>query len=227
MQTKVCARWSTAMIHRPCLAILASLATLAACGPTDVDPHSPPALADELAAPRVFDLATGDSAIGARALALRADRESAIDLEIRSGALEVQAAGDRLVLADLEVAVADVAIPPDILPPSGVILTDLALRLGESASAEAEWTADGRRAEAAIEIDLVISWSMIRDGVVYPLADVRIRAIPIYLVVEREGGALTVSLSADREGPFWSWASTFEMRDLRLELLATSEGPPT
>jgi hypothetical protein len=208
------------MIHRPRLAALAALAVLGACGPTDSDPDSPPELGDELAAPRAFALAAGDSAIGARAIALRADRESAIDLEIISGDLAVQAAGDRLVLTDLDVAIADVAIPDDILPPSGVVLTDLAVRLGDSASAEAEWTADGRRVEAALEIDLVISWSMIRDGVTYPLADVRIAAIPIYLVVEQGGDALAVSLSADRDGAFWSWASTFEMRDLTLELVA-------
>lgn len=191
----------------------------AGCGPTDVWGDSE--LGAELAIPTSFALENQDSHLVATAVALRDDRDNTIDFTITEGRIEVQsAAGGRLGLSDLDVTLEDVTIPDSILPPDGLVLTDLHVTLDAGASGVAEWTADDRRVEVALDVDLALAWSMLRDGASHPLADVHVSAVPVYLIVERDGGGLRASLAADRRGRFWSWADTFELRDLSAELSA-------
>lgn len=201
-------------------AALTLLLLAAACGPTETASDGEPDLASELRLPRQVTLAPQDSRLGAHAVALRDDRENPVEFGVLAGDIEVQSDGGRLGLTGLEISLADVSIPAEILPPRGLELTDLHVRLETGASAEAEWTADDQRVEVALEVGLGASWAMVRDGAVHPLADLHVADVPVYLVIERDGGGLRASLSADRRGRFWSWAETFELRDLRAELSA-------
>lgn len=196
-----------------------ALGLAAGCGPTDV--WSDSQLGSELAIPTSFALQNQDSNLVATAVALRDDVDNTVDFTITEGDIEVQSAeGGLLGLTDLDVTLDDVSIPASILPPDGLMLTDLHVALDAGASGVAEWTADDRRVEVALDVDLALSWSMLRDGASHPLADVHVSSVPVYLTVERDGGRLRASLSADRRGRFWSWADTFELRDLSAELSA-------
>ena len=174
-------------------------------------------LEDTLRAPRMFSV-DPESIIHAVAVALRQDSESAVDFEIVTGEIELMARDGALGITHIHVELADVTIPATVLPPNGLVLTDMSIDLGSAASAEAEWTTDGRRVDATIDVDLTVEWAMLRDGESYPLADVRVIDLPIAVAVTRDGDRLDLSLAADRSGPFWSWAETFELRDLQLEL---------
>lgn len=199
-------------------ALLAVFPTALGCaaGAFDSDPASD--LEETLRAPRTFSLDLPDSVIHAVAVALREGTETAVDFEIVTGEIELMADGGALGITDIDVDLADVTIPETVLPPNGLVLTDMSVDLEAVSSAEAEWTTDGRRVDATIEVDLTVQWAMLRDGESHPLADVHVSGLPISVAVTRDGDLLDLSLAADRSGAFWSWAQTFELRDLELAL---------
>lgn len=197
-------------------ALLCSALGCAADGADLEEPASD--LEATLRAPRTFSVKLPESLVHAVAVALREGTETAVDFEIVAGEIELMAHDGGLGLTALAIDLADVTIPETVLPPSGLVLTDMRVDLEAPASAEAEWTTDGRRADATIPVDLVVEWAMLRDGRSFPLADVRVAGLPISIGVTRDGEQLDLSLAADRTGAFWSWAETFELRDLELQL---------
>lgn len=205
--------------HLTVIAVLFASLAIAACGVEPLDSSSDSGDLEELlAAPRTFGIDETTSAINALAVALRQGTESNIEFEIVSGEVALQASDGDLSISGVQVVLADVTIPETVLPPNGLVITDMLVTLDGSATAAAEWTGDGRRADASFAVDFTVKWSMLRDGSSYPLADVLFQDLPLHLGVTRDGDGIDIDVSADRDGAFWSWAETFELRDLEMSL---------
>jgi hypothetical protein len=205
-------------MHAPKIAtsFLVLLTTACSADP-DAPAGEPEDLESTLAVSRAFEIDGADSELRAVAVALREDTENLIEFEIVSGEVELSAAGGALSIEAVEVALADVMIPETVLP-RGLVITGMLITLDAPVTAPAEWTTDGRRADVSLSVDLTVEWAMLRDGTVFPLADVHLRDLPLQVGVTRDGDSLDIDVAADRTGAFWSWADTFELRDLAISL---------
>ena len=108
-----------------------------------------------------------------------------------------------------------------MLPPTGVDLVDLQVNLYRVASAPAQWSAAGDSVRAIVPVTLSVDWSLSRDAVVYELAPVVVEDLELLVEASGEDGAMSVRLAASRDAAFWSWAETFELSELTLDLRAS------
>jgi hypothetical protein len=136
------------------------------------------------------------------------------------GEIAVQAQPDgRLTVVSAELQVGDVEMSPLSVPPDGLELTQVTLRV-PYVTADAKWTADGSAASAQVMTELVLDWSLVSGpGEIHPMATQHIRDVPLSLdVVADAGGRLHAVVSAQREGIFFTWTGLFELSDLELSV---------
>lgn len=193
---------------------------LIACDSDEFDSQEPPAsdLAAELGSQPSYEFEIDASQITASAAALRIDEVREVDFEVLSGDVVVASEGELLSLVDLHVELGDVVVSPDVLPPRGLELTDISVDLLSVASGSAEWSGDNQ-VSATVTASFVLHWAAVRDDRAVPLADITIDGVPMAITVKRDGST-SVSMTAAKGGPFWTWAETFELRDLDLALAA-------
>ena len=185
-------------------------------------------LRDRLRAGMSFELApTENDSAEIRASLLRSNEESeAIDIEIIEGILELSADRDDSSQVDtLTIGLGDVFVPASVFPPTGIELTEISLELEKKTgqSIALSWSQNDERVDGSFTADLIVHWSVGRDGRVIGLADMVIENVPIHLTIDDlDGGARSsqsrVTLSIHKDGAFWRWADTFEFRDLGLDI---------
>lgn len=91
-----------------------------------------------------------------------------------------------LLVEDLDIALADVTVPPGELGPEPIELVDVRLRLGTQLAVEPFWAGDGEAAWGTGDADLLLDWSWLTpDGDVYPLATQRLGAAEFTVAVVR------------------------------------------
>lgn len=149
--------------------------------------------------------------------------ESEAILPIVGGHIEVQALeSDLLVINDVAVDFIEVPIGAEVLPPRGLTLTGIALRLSAPTAVEASHT--GARVSAIATFDLVADWSVdLGDDTVHALRSIPLRDMPFSIDLERDAfGNVRGRLVALGDGVFWSWADQFSMADLTLDLSVTA-----
>ncbi len=196
------------------LAAVTAVAT-AGCAESDPTPVNDSQLFDDLRLEPSFEIGHSTGTIIADAAALRRDLETSIDFAVEGGEISIAASsGGLLSLVDFSIALGDVTVPADILPPRGLELTDISVRLGQLVTVEADWDVDGEGVTADVTVDLVLSWATRRDGRTVPLGDINVTDVPLTVTAERDGHSAAVSISAHRDGAFWTWARTFELRNL-------------
>jgi hypothetical protein len=136
----------------------------------------------------------------------------------QGGKISVQAQPDgRITIVSAELSVGDIHMSNESVPPNGLDLTQIFLRL-PYVTADATWTADGSAALAKTQAELVLDWSLeSKPGEIHPMATQHIREVPITLdVVADNDGRLVASLSATRPGIFFTWTGLFALSDLEL-----------
>jgi hypothetical protein len=119
-----------------------------------------------------------------------------------------------LQLDELEVALAPVDVPPEILS-RHVRLTDLRVHLAEPVrDPTPAWSPDGENARADFALPLVLDWSMEIEGTAYELGAQELEGIRLAVTVNQDGDALALDLLGIADDVIWSWADIVTFRDL-------------
>jgi hypothetical protein len=199
-------------------------------GDTDVGGESPGQgdLRDQLAQPRSFTIAdgAGGSRASVMAVAVGDGETAAVDLPIAGGVVTLSLDDqDQVRFHDLLVDSGDVAVSPVVVPPDGLVLTDLTMELAAPVSVQVGSTA-GDELAAGAELSINVKWAVEVDHGVVELAPIRLPDLAFDLSLESDAsGGLAAHLTASRAGRFWSWAGIFELHDLELDLVAVAADP--
>jgi hypothetical protein len=195
-------------------------------GDDTVDGAGPHGWAEQLDEPTAFTLAdaAGGSRVHITAVSLTDDRTEPVDLAVAGGILTLSLDDrERVGFHELLIAADDVMVSPSVVPPDGLILTDLTARLAEPVLSPSGSHGDDHLA-ARVELSIDLEWAVeVEHGVVH-LAPIRLPSLGFDVAVQTDAsGGLSAHLSAARRGIFWSWADIFELRDLEMTLLARAE----
>jgi hypothetical protein len=166
----------------------------------------------------------GGSFARARAEAARTGAGAEVELAVAGGEVALRATADGLLVVErLEAFFEDVHVPAEIVPPAGVRLTGLLVRIERPLVVA---PVEGPRGLTVIAaVDLVAEWAVdLGGGAVAELRPVRLRELPVSIDVGRDGlGRVQLRLVAFRDGEFWQWAETFRLGDLVVDLRAVAE----
>jgi hypothetical protein len=155
--------------------------------------------------------------------ATRDNIETEAVLPVLGGHIEVQSLeSGLLVLNDVLVDFIEVPIDAEVLPPRGLTLTGIQLRLSTPTAIEVAHS--GARVTAIATFDLVADWSVdLGEGDTHSLRSIPLRGMPFSIDLERDAfGTMRGRLVALGDGVFWSWADLFSLSDLTLDLSVTA-----
>jgi hypothetical protein len=153
-----------------------------------------------------------------------------LPLVVQDGRLELQAGldawGERLTVTRYQARLADVQFPAELLPPRGLVVTNLRFNLSNPAALRVHWLGDGAvgTGSGTVAIDLHAALRL-SDGTTSPLDVGHLVAVPIDVLVERSGdGILLLSATARLDGPLWSWGGLFELGNVTFAVEANEAG---
>lgn len=144
---------------------------------------------------------------------------------VMAGAVTVRTAGDRLLLEELIVDLDDVDVTKHIGSATQILhLTDLRLRLGTRADANASWNDEGTEVGGVATADLLLDWSLRgTDGHVIPLATQRVRDASLDVRVRVDDDAIA-SIHSTAPGLLWELGD-ITVSDLSLSLVTAGDVP--
>ncbi len=198
------------------------------CGPQvgDPAPGSADDLAGRLAEPVSLAIIPTEDGSFARvgAVSVRDGEVSEVEVTVTGGRLSLSLDDAGLRVDSLEVQAADVSVGPSTMPPDGATLTGISVALTSPVEVTlASSSETAAQSEGGLPVDL--RWAVELDYGTVDLAPIRLVALPFELSVELDdAGEIQAHLTASQPGAFWSWAGIFELRDLELDLVA-STGP--
>jgi len=207
------------------LSLLVLLASIG-CGPDIGDPAtgSDDDLAGLLSQPVSLGIVPSADGSLARvgAVVLHDGEVSDVEVVVTGGRLSLALVDGGLRVDSLVVDAADLSVGPAAMPPDGAILTGLSFAL----AAPVEATVSSANATAALGeggLAVTLSWAVQLEYGTVELAPIRLSALPFELSVELDDtGEIHAHLGASQTGSFWNWAGIFELRDLALELDAST-----
>ena len=156
----------------------------------------------------------------------RGDHVTAADvaLTVTGGDAVVRADDDLLALDQLDLAIADVALP-EALFPQRLALTGLRVRAAGPMAMPAHWADSDEAVAAAGPGTLRLDWSLAVDGGVYPLASQDLTDLGVVVAAERaDGDQVRVGLDLRARGVTWSWADLVFFADLDLTATGYTHG---
>lgn len=186
----------------------------------DPAPGSAEDLADRLSEPLALGFVPSEDGSFARvnAVTLRDGEVHEVDVSVMGGSLTLSLDDGELRVESMEVTAADVSIDAGVMPPDGATLTGISVAL--AAPVQATLASTGS-ATGGLPVDL--AWAVALDHGVVDLAPIRMPDLPFELALELgTDGEVEAHLTASEPGRFWSWAGIFELRDLELDLVASS-----
>ena len=207
--------------------LLLALAAGCAAGSASDPPPGQSDLRERLAGPLELGFVASDDGSFARvnAVTLRDGEETEVEIVVKGGGMTLAVDDGTLRLESLEVTAADVTVGAGVMPPNGATFTGIAVSLTspmETALADATDTAGS----AADRLAADLRWSVELQHGVVDLAPIRLPELPFELSLAlASDGEVEAHLTASQPGPFWNWAGIFELRDLELELVASSGHP--
>jgi hypothetical protein len=155
-----------------------------------------------------------DSAVRFHAVGGVGARAADIDLPVRQLTLVLVTDGDRAKLEELVLAVDDMNIPPDVLPPSGLPLRDLRIDVHAPGHMQVV-QADENALALMAPMPLVLDWSMaLPDGSLWPLGPAATDPLTLALAVTRTADGTRVAVDATCRGTCWSLPGMVEVSDL-------------
>jgi hypothetical protein len=193
--------------------------------------EEPRTLDERLAGPlqlTVLDRDQGGGSLHLTAVSLTDDLSAPVELFLSGGVLTLSlddsGGPEAIRFHDLDLGAEDVRVPETMVPPDGLLLTNLRMRLEAPADAELGLhTGDQLEAGAALSVD--VGWSVEVDSGEVDLAPIHLPALDFDVSVEQDAdGRVLARLRAASAGSFWSWAGIFELRDLDLDIVAASDG---
>lgn len=204
------------------------LALAAGCASGSADPAPGQSdLAERLAGPLALGFVPSDDGSFARvnAVTLRDGVETEVEIVVKGGGMTLLVDDGLLRLDSLEVTAADVTVGAGVMPPNGATFTGIAVSLSSPMStALADVTDTAGSATGELAADL--RWAVELQHGVVDLAPIRMPELPFELSLAlASDGEVEAQLTASQPGPFWNWAGIFELRDLELELVASSGHP--
>lgn len=198
----------------------------AGCGAQSGDPApgSSDDLADRLSEPLTFGFVPSEDGSFARvkAVTLRDDEVHEVEVAVMGGSLTLSLDDDELRLESMEVTAADVSIDAGVMPPDGATLTGISVALAAPVQATLASTREAiGSAAGGLPVDL--AWAVALDHGVVDLAPIRMADLPFELALELgTDGEVEAHITASQAGRFWNWAGIFELRDLELDLVAST-----
>lgn len=147
--------------------------------------------------------------------------ESRVHLPIRAGSVAVWLdANGSFWIDGLSIELDEIAVDADVVPPNGILLTDLRVQLVEQAVAEPTWNDDrtALRAELTLELQLHWSWRYTNEDDAHPLAPQSIGGLSLILTVSTdEERQLSLIAGGQGSGLMWTVENMFDS-DNTLEL---------
>lgn len=208
------------------LALFVSLSSVG-CVAESGDPAAGPEtsdLAGRLADPVSLAIVPthGGSFARVDAVTLRDEDVTEVEISVMGGTLTLALDGSDLRVQSLDVSAADVSIGPSTMPPDGATLTGISVALSAPMSAAVASESDtSATTDGALPVDL--RWAVELEYGTVDLAPIRLPELPFELSVELDdSGEIQAHLTASQPGSFWDWAGIFELRDLELDLVATT-----
>lgn len=181
-------------------------------------------LGERLAGPLTLGFAPSDGGSFARvtAVTLRDGEAADVEVTVMGGSLDIVLDDGSLRVESMEITAADVLVGPGVMPPDGATLTGIAFSLTAPKLTELA-DASESAASAAGDLPVDLRWAVELDHGVVDLAPIRMPELPFELSLELAAdGEVEAHLTASQPGPFWNWAGIFELRDLELELVAST-----
>lgn len=134
------------------------------------------------------------------------------DLRIQDGTVDFIVDGDAVVLDELTLELADVALPEAIYP-GDVVLTDLEVHLPAPVRcADIAWS-DVGVASCRTTSDLRLAWNARFGDDLHPLLPQTLPAINLGLRVYREDGHRVLDLELSAAGEVWSYLGVAHLSD--------------
>lgn len=188
--------------------------------------QAPPELAS-LTSPAVLVASHADQASRVAVVASGGYSSTPSDLSLPIGDFSLRLrTGERAQIEQLDVPLGDIAVSADTLPPNGLELRDLRLRLAQPVRAEvvhAQPDALELRAVAPLEL----GWSLVlSDGSLYPLGRVRTAPLALDVTVVRTAAGTHTTLTAHCPGICWSLDGIASLRDGDVYLEAAANVTP-
>jgi hypothetical protein len=204
-----------------CVSIGALVAGVVACGESQTGSEPTPTTRELLGAAVEFSLDQPGSSLAITARALHGNDVAVhrIAMPVPDGSLALRAGADGdLRLEKLELELDDVVIDPDDLPPAGLHLTNLKVKV-DSDVAETSWSADGTSALASLAATVTLEWALVSEGRVLPLAPQKITDVELAIEIgQASDGGVAVTMRGGHSGTVLKPAGTFELSDLTLEI---------
>jgi len=143
------------------------------------------------------------------------DQRALMTIPITRFDVALDVGADRATLTDLTVLIGNMNVPSETLPPVGLPLRDLKLgvvppvRLGIG-------TRTPDLVALTANVPLELAWELeLKDGTHYPLGPARTGALPLDIVVARDGaGAERVTVDVGCKGVCWELTGIVTVRDL-------------
>ncbi len=203
-----------------------SLALAAGCVAESGDPApgGGGALTERLSGPLTLGIVPGDDGSFARvnAVTLRDGEVSEVLVTVMGGFLTLAIDGGDLRVESLEVTAADVTVGPGVMPPDGATLTGISVALSAPTRSALASATDSAAATAG-DLPVDLRWAVELEHGAVDLAPIRLPELPFELAVELDdNGEIAAHLTASQPDRFWTWAGIFELRDLELDLVATT-----
>jgi hypothetical protein len=165
-------------------------------------------------------------AVDGAASRIEVTASSQLQFTVVDGEIDVRAEEDgRLFLDEFFLVIEDILVSPSVLPPDGLQLRELSVRLDYPVVAALELADDGLTGQGDVAVAVTLDWSAEfgEDANVYPLRSIELEDLPVHLDLSLVDGRVQVGASAVRNGMFWEWAERFSLSDLELEVSATSD----
>ena len=209
------------------VATLALAAAVPACAydASGVDPDATP-VRTALGKRAFLDLGT-DSHVGVTAKDPSGNVMQGVAPQVTGGRAVLRSTEDGfLIVEDLDVALADVTVPPMTFG-QPIHLTDVRLRLGTQIDEDGDWASSGMYVTGSGKADLLLDWSwVLDDGTIYPLATQKLSGALFETAVrEDDAGALHADVWMTQPGTVKTIADAVTLSDLSLAVVAQSALP--
>lgn len=198
-------------------ALLLALVACTTTSPSDPPDDAPASMHARLAsAPARLWIPPRD--LAGAITAERRDRDAwsgaTVDLAITNGELVLAADGDDVLVDDLQLVLAPIALP---VFGAHAELTDLRVELATPTRAPAQWT-DDDTATFTAPLALSLHWALALDGSTSPLGAPDLPPLPVDVALHGDGSTIEAELRLHAPGELWSWAGLVRLRELQLDV---------
>lgn len=183
-------------------------------GPTETDPPPPPVtetLRTKLDDGLTLGLTAASGEITAsHSMGGHARGRAALDIE--DGHLALRTTPNGAVFVDaLAISVGDLEIGAEVLPPDGMVLTELELLLTKT-TLDTQWI-DDEVAVATVRTPVRLGWAIFEDGDVVSLAEATLDDLELRFEIVDNGDGVGVDMSMIGSGVVWAWGGLAQLED--------------